>query len=303
MDQKWLETCVQAGEFLYGIYPAAVLKKMYERRAPITADEVRAGVERSNAILMEYMEGSLLEPGEGAYGGTEGFLYPTLVDGEMREMMEQADREGNPYADIHLREEVHLDLMSEQSDVDFYIPREQEIVELTTYGYIRTPAMTALEEHARKLNADPSFVTAMWPQISTDHMDPMEAIQYVIGQLSCGSNISSMDDLNASTRFVTEYINSVNLRARRGWAPTELRRRSGPMRMPTTIVPGSVHAAKMLKEIEPKLQDMGLQVDFDAGMGKFVSIGPYGEKKIIKVGRNDPCPCGSGKKYKRCHGR
>ena len=21
-----------------------------------------------------------------------------------------------------------------------------------------------------------------------------------------------------------------------------------------------------------------------------------------KVGRNEPCPCGSGKKYKRCHG-
>jgi len=24
--------------------------------------------------------------------------------------------------------------------------------------------------------------------------------------------------------------------------------------------------------------------------------------KLKKVGRNDPCPCGSGKKYKRCHG-
>jgi len=24
--------------------------------------------------------------------------------------------------------------------------------------------------------------------------------------------------------------------------------------------------------------------------------------KIAKVGRNDPCPCGSGKKYKKCHG-
>ncbi|MCB1611648.1 MAG: SEC-C domain-containing protein, partial [Xanthomonadales bacterium] len=22
-----------------------------------------------------------------------------------------------------------------------------------------------------------------------------------------------------------------------------------------------------------------------------------------KVGRNDPCPCGSGKKYKACHGK
>ena len=27
---------------------------------------------------------------------------------------------------------------------------------------------------------------------------------------------------------------------------------------------------------------------------------PSGNKK---VGRNDPCPCGSGKKYKHCHGR
>lgn len=23
---------------------------------------------------------------------------------------------------------------------------------------------------------------------------------------------------------------------------------------------------------------------------------------VADVGRNDPCPCGSGKKYKRCHG-
>src|SRR5690606_37232590 len=30
------------------------------------------------------------------------------------------------------------------------------------------------------------------------------------------------------------------------------------------------------------------------------------EQRVVaeedKVGRNDPCPCGSGKKYKRCHG-
>ena len=28
----------------------------------------------------------------------------------------------------------------------------------------------------------------------------------------------------------------------------------------------------------------------------------YSTEKV-KVGRNEPCPCGSGKKYKRCHGR
>ncbi|OPY71951.1 MAG: hypothetical protein A4E63_01388 [Syntrophorhabdus sp. PtaU1.Bin050] len=26
------------------------------------------------------------------------------------------------------------------------------------------------------------------------------------------------------------------------------------------------------------------------------------DRPIPKVGRNDPCPCGSGKKYKKCHG-
>jgi len=28
-----------------------------------------------------------------------------------------------------------------------------------------------------------------------------------------------------------------------------------------------------------------------------------GNKVFRKVGRNEPCPCGSGKKYKRCHGK
>ena len=27
---------------------------------------------------------------------------------------------------------------------------------------------------------------------------------------------------------------------------------------------------------------------------------PAGPKKAAKVGRNDPCPCGSGKKHKKC---
>ena len=28
-----------------------------------------------------------------------------------------------------------------------------------------------------------------------------------------------------------------------------------------------------------------------------------GLRRFPKVGRNDPCPCGSGKKYKHCHGK
>jgi TolA-binding protein len=35
--------------------------------------------------------------------------------------------------------------------------------------------------------------------------------------------------------------------------------------------------------------------------GLFSSVGPrVGECTVPKIGRNDPCPCGSGKKYKHC---
>ena len=30
---------------------------------------------------------------------------------------------------------------------------------------------------------------------------------------------------------------------------------------------------------------------------------PGSRRHIARVGRNSPCPCGSGKKFKRCHGR
>ena len=26
-------------------------------------------------------------------------------------------------------------------------------------------------------------------------------------------------------------------------------------------------------------------------------------RHAVKVGRNDPCPCGSGQKFKKCHGK
>jgi preprotein translocase subunit SecA len=34
------------------------------------------------------------------------------------------------------------------------------------------------------------------------------------------------------------------------------------------------------------------------------SVGPVGRATaaVPEVGRNDPCPCGSGRKYKKCHG-
>ncbi|MCX6160426.1 MAG: SEC-C metal-binding domain-containing protein, partial [Ignavibacteriae bacterium] len=33
-----------------------------------------------------------------------------------------------------------------------------------------------------------------------------------------------------------------------------------------------------------------------------ISESVYHEEPLYKAGRNEPCPCGSGKKFKKCHG-
>jgi preprotein translocase subunit SecA len=40
----------------------------------------------------------------------------------------------------------------------------------------------------------------------------------------------------------------------------------------------------------------------DGGAHVETSQGPGPENDFARVGRNDPCPCGSGRKFKRCHG-
>jgi preprotein translocase subunit SecA len=46
-------------------------------------------------------------------------------------------------------------------------------------------------------------------------------------------------------------------------------------------------------------QQQAIENSEGGGDGKIEPIRNTGQR----VGRNDPCPCGSGKKYKHCHGR
>jgi preprotein translocase subunit SecA len=55
------------------------------------------------------------------------------------------------------------------------------------------------------------------------------------------------------------------------------------------------------KEVPRKLETP--MVKAAAGMAQGGSKRPMQKITGKKIGRNDPCPCGSGKKYKNCHGR
>jgi uncharacterized protein len=41
----------------------------------------------------------------------------------------------------------------------------------------------------------------------------------------------------------------------------------------------------------------------DGVMTSMTDAGANLQGKFAKAGRNDPCPCGSGLKFKKCHGK
>jgi preprotein translocase subunit SecA len=61
-------------------------------------------------------------------------------------------------------------------------------------------------------------------------------------------------------------------------------------------------STQRMRTIKDTADNMGLHASSPEGEGD-----RRGKQQPIrveeKVGRNDPCPCGSGKKYKNCHGK
>ena len=61
----------------------------------------------------------------------------------------------------------------------------------------------------------------------------------------------------------------------------------------------------MFKDLLDNYEKLVINTIMRAG----INIAPQQEKRqtvvegVKEIGRNDPCPCGSGKKYKKCCGR
>jgi preprotein translocase subunit SecA len=56
---------------------------------------------------------------------------------------------------------------------------------------------------------------------------------------------------------------------------------------------------EQVEEMQPKKQELHF---FHGGDNAAAPKAPIRKREGERVGRNDPCPCGSGKKYKKCHG-
>ena len=60
-----------------------------------------------------------------------------------------------------------------------------------------------------------------------------------------------------------------------------------------------------VEQAEPLVEEPpeSTPVNYNIGVEEEQETQQTYKREQPKVGRNDPCPCGSGKKYKQCHGK
>lgn len=293
MNKTWLDTCITAGEFLYGEYPVSVLKQLYETRGEkITVAELLNFFDTGSMMVCD---GEMVSP-------------MIATEGDVLRMFKDADAAGNPYASLHYDLDELQVLRKENAIIEgqpYWIPKASQIEELMDQGFIRTRQYDDLVKVIVSHEGNPSALPAIWAEISTAKIEGIDVVQIIIDRTEMVFNFKSendLNDINNAIKPIMDFVNFVNLRQRKGWPPSELSKRTPKYRGTPTIVPGRAGIAKSLKEAEPELRALGMNVDYSS-IDSFATVGPYGERRAVKVGRNDPCPCGSGKKYKYCHGR
>ncbi|MCF0159387.1 MAG: SEC-C domain-containing protein, partial [Bacteroidaceae bacterium] len=76
-----------------------------------------------------------------------------------------------------------------------------------------------------------------------------------------------------------------------------------PMRQPEQVQEAAPERAQSRQQLRETKQDLTNQAQSDAAHRDTRERPTEPIRKQKMPGRNDPCPCGSGKKFKNCHGR
>ena len=123
-----------------------------------------------------------------------------------------------------------------------------------------------------------------------DHIDNMDELKKGIGLRGYGQKDPVVQYRLEGTDMFDDMIEDIKIDVVK--ILLNIRKKEGPIeRTETSKVTGAGLENTAINLVDGNISEK------EGGMNKtIVNNGP-------KIGRNDPCPCGSGKKYKNCHGK
>jgi preprotein translocase subunit SecA len=148
---------------------------------------------------------------------------------------------------------------------------EERTEELHRRGLERTDGLESFEEAERRTLL--SIIDSRW----REHLHEMEALREGIGW----RGLSQRDPLVEYKREGFDMFQEMERGLKEDYVTYIYR----------------IENVKVREEIEVE------QLSYSGGEEEPNQRPKSPRKTEQKVGRNDPCPCGSGKKYKKCHGR
>ena len=200
--------------------------------------------------------------------------YPDAEPEEVRELFETTpancqwftEREGRLVLNGYEKDDYYIGLEQIQRDIPFYIPTAEETEELFEQG-----SLISLEAHSKlrefiteTFDCDPDTAALKVHELY-EAVNNRVRVNDAVDAFAEGGAFSFPSD-EAQVRFIELYIEmsrECRVRDNRGHDYYEM-------------------VALMVKRGQEKKAE---------------------PVKRIKIGRNEPCPCGSGKKYKNCCGR
>ncbi len=115
-----------------------------------------------------------------------------------------------------------------------------------------------------------------------DHIDAMDQLRQSIGLRAYGQNNPLVEYQTEGYKMFEEMVGAIEYEVTRLFMKAEIRQNVQREQVSTgEAVQPTTGDAKENSNTSAKKQPV----------------------HVNKVGRNDPCPCGSGKKYKNCHGK
>lgn len=276
----WMIRCLTMVIFLYVLAPISVIKEMLVKCLGECIGEE------------EFREIFTLIP---------DYLNPCVIRGEWviyKEVLPQG---------------LYNKIKESQEDLEYYIPEQEEILDYTEHGY---PSRDACCRKVKEF---------LGKRMKIEEEQAENLMQGIYSRISLGGGPSDVNEIFEEQGIIfsdettvrdfiallIELNNSTRMIQNRGWTPSEMTKKRPvlPEGKKPTIVPMSSLAAEQLKHASDELQKMGFTVDLDSGADEvetvFMPDGIEGQvvKGMKKIYPNDPCPCGSGKKYKKCCGK
>lgn len=173
---------------------------------------------------------------------------------------------------------VHEDSIS-VADLENKTPEEMKTFLMDKAQVIFDQKKEQLNSQEQLLEFEKVVILRVVDSKWTDHIDAMDQLRQSIGLRAYGQNNPLVEYQTEGYTMFEDMVGAIEYEVTRLFMKAEIRQNV----QREQVAQGQ---AEQEEEVQPQKPQK-----------------PQKPQQVKKVGRNDPCPCGSGKKYKNCHGK